>query len=67
MGINCQLVIDSEISVLFLDVKRLMLGSNSEQLLKILLDVLSTYGIGVENLISLTCDNGANYIKLEII
>ena len=64
MGINCQIFNDSKINVLFLGVRRLMLGSNSEQSLKILLDVLGTYGIGVENLISLTCDNGANYIKL---
>ena len=63
-GINCHLVIDTKISILFLGVRILMLGSNSEQLLKILLYVLGTYGIGGKNLIGLTCDNGVNYIKL---
>ena len=44
--------------------KKISLGSNSEQSLNILLDVLDTFGIWIENLISLTYNNGTNFIKL---
>ena len=48
MGINYQLVDNSKVIVLLLGIKRLVYGSNSDELLKTLKDVLSVYGLGVK-------------------
>jgi hypothetical protein len=61
-GINAQYMLDGAITIRNLAVKELKTSSSGVNLCKAVMEVLDEYKINLQQVVSITCDNGANMI-----